>query len=211
MSKNGETLVLRTVIVGLVTLLVGLLLISIAIYLERGSWSWPIFVGTIGATILVGGVATCLQEWLTRRDFLGTIKQHVDQIRQLIAVSKNMDRLGLYDVDVDCNTYDFSQLIATSKRLIVCVNDGRTWLSRNSEFLKERFSQPDRSTVFVIMHPDSPALQIQADKVGTTLEALRIKVNELLAIIKRLRHSRTDLKIYGHNFTIPNPSILEMI
>jgi len=187
----------------LVTLLVGLLITSVALYVEKGSWSWPVFFATIGAALLVGGFASSLHEWIIRREFLATVDAGTERIRELVAISRNMERLGLRDVDVDCNTYDFAALIATSNRLVVCVNDGRTWLSRNSEHLKERFKLSDKETSFIIMHHESPALAIQAAKVGSTHEALQMKAHESLAILKRLRSPQTKLKVYGHHFYNP--------
>ena len=203
MPKANETLTLRNIIMALVTLLVGLIITSVALYVEKGSWSWPVFFATIGAAILVGGFASSLHEWIIRREFLATVDAGTERIRELVAISRNMERLGLRDVDVDCNTYDFAALIAAANRLVICVNDGRTWLSRNSEHLKERFKLSDKETLFIIMHPDSPALAIQAAKVGTTHEALRMKANESLAILKRLKSPQTNLKVYGHNFYNP--------
>jgi hypothetical protein len=203
MNKTIDTITLRNIIVALTTLVFGLLLASIAIYVEKGSWSWPFLVATIGATLLVGGFSTCMNEWIIRKEFLNTVATGTDKIRELVSISRNMERLGLRDVDVDCNTYDFRTLIATANRLTICLNDGRTWLSRNSEHLRERFSQSDKETIFIIMHPDSAALGIQASKVGTTLDALKMKAHESLGILKRLKGKNTKLKVYGHHFYNP--------
>jgi hypothetical protein len=200
---STESLNLRNIIVALITLVVGLLTTSIALYVQQGSWSWPVFFATIGATLMVGGFASCLQEWIVKKEFLGIVAKGTEQIRELVTISRNMERLGLIDVGVDCNTFDFSALIMSAHRLIVCVNDGRTWLSRNSEQLKERFQKSDKTTIFIIMHPDSSTLPIQAAKVGTTVEALKMKTSESLDILKRLKAPNTKLKVYGHNYYNP--------
>jgi len=50
------------------------------------------------------------------------------------------------------------------------------------------------------MHPNSPALEVHANKVGTTPQGLRMKIAETIRLLKNANTNNNNLTILGHNY-----------
>lgn len=118
------------------------------------------------------------------------------------------DELGLIAISEDAYKFDFESMILGSSELTIVLNDGRTWVTRNSESLRRRFADANKTTVVFLLHPESAMLEVQAKKVDSTSQKLGDKINETIGMLKDLRTEKTNLKVYGHMLFNPYATFL---
>jgi len=133
-----------------------------------------------------------------QRDYYGSANKQLAQAKFLIGEDFPGKSLGLIEVSIDGNYYDYTSLILESKNLKIVLNEGRSWVSRNLNLLRERFKNPNMETVFYLLHPDSPMLTVLARKVNSTPDDQRSKIADTIRLLNENKCPETKLRIYGH-------------
>lgn len=161
----------------------------------------------VGITFAVtGSVLAVLATKLERvesdllRD-LATLARDVGLTRQFGAV-------GLSEVWVDSTTYDFGQVITSSRRLVIMLNEGRTWCSVHRDKLRARFADRSTETVVFVIHPESPMIDVLARKASRDSATIRRRIVDTVELLQEIRSPNTSLEILGHFVFNPHALIL---
>jgi len=144
-------------------------------------------------------ISTLLKEGLNKQ---------TQNISAQFGVSKNSEATGLVDLQLDAANIDFDSLIINSNKLIILLNDGRTWLSVQRDHLRKRFSDPKKETTLFIIHPDSPMINVLSRKGSIEPYSLIQRINETLQLLKEISVEDTNLEILGHHLFNPHSMIL---
>ncbi|MGI0486420.1 hypothetical protein ACN4EK_13350 [Pantanalinema rosaneae CENA516] len=208
--------------------IVGLLLLIVGITIESKNSFWSLALNQVSTALIVSGLFSGIYEFLLRLDFLSTNRKNtqrllreVDQTKlclievqnriiKEIVLSRDSSLLGLCEVHVNSNQYDYSNLIESAQTLSIVLNDGKGWVSRHSLALKTRFRDPGKKTTFFFLHPESEMLRVLARKVGVrekTLDenhkALKDKIGDTISELRQIKNSNTQLEIFGHHLYNP--------
>lgn len=197
--RTRWNLTTKLIVAGLVIVGLGALLGSQ--FVEQDFWSS--LLSDAASAFLITGVVSTVYEQFLRRDFISITDNNTQKILDKINLSEQGEELGLVEAVKDSTSYDFGDIIVESETLEILVNDGRTWCSVNSEDLRNRFSDPEKSTKIYLLHPDSEMISVMSRKTGTSEGALQDKIQETLDMLDRLSDENTDLEVYGHHLYNP--------
>jgi hypothetical protein len=187
-----------------VSALIILGLVCIIISLTTANSFLSSLFSEIAGVFLIGGSTSIIYEMFARGDFVKINEQNTERILDEIRLSAQTESIGLVQVEEDSTKSDYAYLIENSGILIVVLNDGRTWTSMQAEGLRRRFKDPNKKTIFYLLHPESPMLAILARKVGASVTSLQSKILETVTLLNGLRTEKTQLEIYGHYLFNPH-------
>lgn len=122
-------------------------------------------------------------------------------------LSAGANSLGLVRILPDSDRLDYDRLIEQPRRLIVQLNDGRTWASVHHERLRRRLEDPAKDTTIFLVHPDSEIIPLLARKGSTDPEILRGKIKETLNILREVA-GPGNLEVLGHSLYNPHSLIM---
>lgn len=192
---------LKNIVLALTFLVVGIGITFFATLLENSNlWfsnadSWLL---SIGQAILIGGMLNLAYEVYLREDIIYMNDLSSDRVINVIKIDKNISHLGLVNVFPDSRRINFSKFLLNSKEITLLLNDGRTWFSNHEADLEKRIKNPELTTNVILVHPESEFVPVLADKVDTSSDRLKDKIEESVEMLKRLITSDSRLKIYGH-------------
>ncbi|XWK89480.1 MAG: hypothetical protein U7127_05285 [Phormidium sp.] len=130
---------------------------------------------------------------------LTTNQNTLNQLINQLHLAEEAKLIGLESI-VDGNSYcDETHWLLESKNLQLLLVDGKSWVSHYNDVLRKRFKDPEKTTTFILLHPESPMLSIHADKVTSNREALQQKIAGTVAALNQLRYQNTKLQIKGHH------------
>ena len=138
----------------------------------------------------------------------GRLKKQTDDIISQFNISKTADSMGLTDIYPDCTNIDFDSLLVNSQKLIILVNDGRTWASVQRDRLRKRFNDPQKETTFFIIHPDSIMIDVLSRKGSIEKDILKQRIIETLQLLNEISVENTKLEILGHHLFNPHSMIV---
>jgi hypothetical protein len=152
-----------------------------------------------------------IEETSTLRDELKVLKQEfekvskrsTEQLLEKLDLKKQIGDIGLEEVSLNANSYDYSSLILHSRDLVVVLNDGRTWVSERSDLFQQRFKDSEKTTTFFLTHPNSTLLPILAQREATSEDSIKKKISDTLSRLNLDKCDDTNLKVYGHYFYNP--------
>lgn len=159
------------------------------------------FFGDLSSAILVSGLISLLFKIFQDRE-----SEHT--LRKLLKIHNSIIDLGLEEIKPNVQAYDYSDIILNSKELNIVMNDGQRWVGNNTVQLQKRFSQ-ETTTNFFLVDPESEFVTILANKVGTTAEKLKEKIEDTWTRLKdtyKLSERQGRLNIYCLK-TYPTKSI----
>ena len=193
--------------------IVGLLFLIAS--LEITSSFWASAFSELATIFFVSGAWNIIYDMYLRNDFVKMIDENnikileqisddTEKILQQVRFSDEMVKLGLQEIRADSLTYDFSSMFLDSEELYIVLNHGRTWISHNAYLFRKRFQDANKKTTILMLHPESPMLQIIARKEDSTVEAIQDKIAEAVRILNSERRDDTQLRIYGHYFFNPH-------
>ncbi len=205
MEKNNNYTRSKIIIVSLIFLSLGLfLLFTYALYQQTlPSWMASI-LQELASILIISGTLTVVSEYFIKTDYLSAINDVEKRLRFSLLTSHNLNRLGDFGI-VDCypnaGQYNFSEFIKDANTLIVCVNDGRSWLSANIHPLREHMMKPNSQTIFILLNPTGNYAPILADKIGLTTdyqaEKCKDTCNQLTNLYNKLHKSTSgSITIY---------------
>jgi hypothetical protein len=145
------------------------------------------FAKAIFSTIAAGGLLGIVYESYLRKDIIRMNDQSSDRVidsvgeaTDRIGLSNSLRNLELGDVAPDANGFDFEQILTKSTNLIITLNDGRTWISQRITAIEQRLKDPKKTTVVILVSPDSSFVESLTTKVKTTSEKFREKIGETI-------------------------------
>ena len=191
--------------------------VLLAIAATVGGLSWIALVSLFGSVLAVAGLiigvlASKLEKFETGllvdltglengllRDLTGLVRD--------VGLAKQFGALGLAEVWKDSTTYDYSQVM-TSRRLVVVLNDGRTWTSVHRDKLRRRFADPSKHTVIFLIHPASPMVDVLARKASKDSETIKARIKDTVELLQEIREPSTSLEVLGHHLFNPQSLVL---
>jgi hypothetical protein len=201
---------LRNLLVGSLSLIVGLVLVIIAEKIDRSIN--PLVRGlleTSAISLLVGGFLGLGYEFLLRKELLREFDDAIAgltagirdirlEIDHRMTLASAVDILGLAEIGERESHFDYTEMITKSKCLYFAFNDGRTWFSNHEHDISRRAEIAGFETHIILVNPDSPFINALGEKVSQTPEELRRKIDETTRMMSRLSWSH-NLNVYGHN------------
>jgi hypothetical protein len=172
------------------------------------------------ATIaLIAGTLHVAYEVFQRKDYLAITESAESRLLQRIStlesqvlsrlsIAEQASALGLAEVQKDSNSFPFSNFLQGTKRLVVSLNDGRTWVSRFAPSLRERFEKPGTETIFFLVHPESKYLPVLASRDATNEASLANKITETVSMIRQMCPANANVQVFGHHLHNPHSSYL---
>lgn len=225
-AAEEEPYRLKTVIVALTFVSIGLLALIVSLQIEEKEH--PIIKALLRefATIaVIGATLHAIYELFQRQDFvritntkadhvvqtldatrvelLDQLQSHGEEVLSRIDLASQATKMGMVEITPDARSYDYSALLDCT-HVVAVLNDGRTWVSNNAPRLHLRFQSGSKHTTIFVIHPESPMITVLAKKEGTTEEAIRMKLVEALRLLATLGGTADNLTIYGHHLFNPH-------
>lgn len=120
-----------------------------------------------------------------------------------IGLAKNFGEMGMVEACADFSAYDYNPIISESRKLVILLNDGRTWISFNRDRLRKRFADPAKETTIFLIHPKSPMIQVLARKGLVDAPVLQGRIRETVDELLKTKQANTVLEILGHHLFNP--------
>lgn len=169
----------------------------------------------VSGVLLTAGLLTALIATKLERLESGLVSGLAARLSELenglvrdIGLTKEFSRIGLIEACADASTYDYGRIISESKKLVILLNDGRTWISVHRDRLRRRFADSAKETVVYLVHPDSPMVGVLARKAGRDVPALQGRIRETVEILNEIREPQTALEILGHHLFNPHSLVI---
>ena len=208
--------ILGIFLIGLILLIVGQ---NIAIDPDtREGTSMKLICEQLSTALLVGSITAGLYEYFLRAEFLKHTNQQTtticdgisrlgteahgraESIRDFFSANAEQRELGISHCFREVDRFDFADDIQDSRYLVAIMNDGRGWTGNYYQRFVNRFNNGDSETIVILMHPNSEAIALHAQKVGTTVAGIRMKIAETIRLIHRANNGQRPVKILGHYF-----------
>jgi len=166
-----------------------------------GNWQWLV---AGGVALIAGFFQLRLHVHQTKESQL-KIKELESKLTDSALKSPTLVAAGLKETDVrsSFHGYDYTELIQSSERLTVILNDGRSWIDSNRELLRERLSTRGRVTRFCLVAPDSPYLDLLVKKNGKARAAQVDELRRSVSVIREIAPEWSDLEVLGHSRPTP--------
>lgn len=134
------------------------------------------------------------------------------RLGQTIAAQLKLSN-GIQSVGLDCvvpesDKFDYTNLLENNQRVVILLNDGRTWLSVHRTRLAKRLADPNKETTVFLIRPGSPMVEVLAKKGNISSEALTQRIRESIALLLEIRGPRSNLEILGHSLFNPHSVVL---
>ena len=84
----------------------------------------------------------------------------------------------------------FAEIISKSEHLTVVINYGKDWVSNWREILANRFRDDKKETDYFLLDPESPFVNLLAEKQHTTATAIKNKIDETVIDLARMYKDR---------------------
>lgn len=181
-----------------------------------------VVIAACGLVLIAVLLATLARDRTSRevRSLRATVQMTSDSIdgamaslrrdfREDIRLSVEADGLGLESVLADCDRLDYHEAILDGRQLTVLLNDGRTWVSAHRGQLRRRLQDANKETTVILIHPDSPMLEVLARKGNVDAEMLHSRIMETISMLRSEKaESRGQLEVLGHFLFNPHSLIL---
>ena len=219
---------LKTIIAGLLMSTLGLGSLLWSIYGRHGTAAESV-LRELATVLLVGGVLSLVFEFLQRRDFMLALDENADALRTsmrdhhtvvleetrqhhaavlgLVKLARQAESMGLVEARSE-GGFDYRELLIRSGELVIALNDGRTWVSTNAAYLKQRFREENKTTTVYLVHPRSSLVDVLARKEGIDRNGFLHKLAETVLMLNQLREQGTQLEILGHHLFNPHSVFL---
>jgi len=220
---------LKTTLVALVFVVIGLIALIASIEIDPKHELLRAVLRELATITVIGATLHTIYELYQRKDFAEITNAKAEQVLAAVAAGQEniVSRMAAHEVEVlsrlnianqarqigiteitrDARMYDFADLFG-AQRMTAVLNDGRTWVSNNAPKLRARLADATKMTTLYVIHPESPMIAVMARKEGTTVEAVRMKIDETLRLLSSLMVEGTNLKVFGH--MLFNPHTLYM-
>lgn len=199
---DRDSFVLRVIIVGLVGLVVALALLLTAQNITDQKFGWlKLLLESLAGTVIVAATVGLIVQRLAHKELLKAMDKTTAAITTEMKTLRAFEELGLIDACSDCNNFSFTDLLLSSKELMIVMNDGKSWVGRNAGLLRKRLLLPDASTILMVQHPDSPMIPVLAHKVEQSDDFIRQKIADTVRELHSFERSAThQLRVLGHYF-----------
>lgn len=202
-EKTHKIMNLRIIILLLASIALSLVILFIANtqIIENLPYKWiSILLETIATTLMVAGTIGLFFRFITMREIITCVDRATTTIERHFKIFRGISEAGLYDMCYDHKDFSFDEILLSSKRFRVVMNDGRRWVGENSESLRKRMLIPNYETTFIFQHPQSEMIPLLAKKTKHSpnyiCEKIQDTIRELLSFERDCNHK---LRIYGHH------------
>ena len=170
----------------------------------------------LSTVMLVAGFTGALYEFILRNEFISITNTQTNHLQNgIIQLGKEaierasnikdyfvggveLRKLGIEHCVNESSHFDFSGFIKETDNLYAVLNDGRTWVGSHYDSFVERFKDPNKKTVIMIMHPDSKAIDLHAEKIGCDRNSLLMKIEDTIRTLKKANETNNvNVKILG--------------
>lgn len=171
-------------------------------------------VGVVGTGVVMfrgyalAGLVGSLAALITAGVVLLTNTRASDAVSHKLAIAAEATELGLVACIADSTVYDYTGVLCDSRKLVVVLNDGRTWCSVHRDRLRRRLQDTSKETTVFLIHPESEMIPVLARKGSIEPESLKNKIRETLALLDELCVDGSRLEILGHHLFNPHSLVL---
>jgi len=149
-----------------------------------------LLLASFGALVIVYSLNTFSRQSLFQRE--------LEKVREGLIRAGERNALGLVEIGNDASVYDYTNAIVKPDKLVILLNDGRTWVSVHRERLRKRFADASKETTIFLIHPNSPFVAVLARKGSTESESINNRIRETLGIIQEIKTQDSNIVIFGH-------------
>jgi hypothetical protein len=142
--------------------------------------------------------------WWIRRRLVGLQRWLTIQLK----LSSSTKAIGLTDVEPNSAKFDYGPILRSHQRVIILLNDGRTWLSLHRDDLRARFEDRNKDTTVFLIRPNSVMVEVLAKKGNVTTDVLAGRIKESIQLLQDIRQPTTNLEILGHDLFNPHSVVL---
>lgn len=169
-------------------------IMSISLYAFISSLSINDFIKNISLAVFSTGVVLFFYELI----YINRGEKYFEEIiNKTIPVYSKMKSNGLEDISNTFELDKYKEEVIHSKKMTIVMNDGKSFIGRNSDFFKQRFGFKGKETNFVLLNPKSEFIEILNKKNGKDSGYYQIKI---LDVIKEILHHPHIVK--GHTVNI---------
>lgn len=219
-SNNVIKFRYKYIVIFLIVLLVGLFLLLNSYNIPKAEDSFrKLLFEHLATAMIVASLTGILYEYFLRLEFLKSTAEQTDillrsikrlgeeaiqrasKITEHFAGHIEQRELGLSHCFKEVDRFDFADIIEESADLTIVLNDGRTWVSSYFQRFKNRFADINKKTTFILMHPESSAIKLHANKVGGDAISIQMKIAETIREIDKAKANNVNanVNILGHN------------
>lgn len=152
---------------------------------------------------MLGGLIIIVFERMSE-GLLMRINEHF----QLTELAKQCENLGLTEIESDSSNYDYENIVVNSRRLVIVLNDGRTWASVHRDRLRRRFEDSSKQTTIFLCNPRSRMLHVLSRKGSVGVEDIQARVMQTVTLLDEIKKPTTSLEVLGHYLFNPYSLIL---
>ena len=222
MSKESSSTVkfrYKSIIIFLVVLLVGFILLLFSHSMNKPEASfWKLLFEHFSTAMIVLSLTGISYEYFLRKEFVTSTTEQTTKILNSItnlgedATERaatitdyfmghvEQKELGLSHCYKEVDRFDFTDIIEDAPELTIVLNDGRTWVSNYFQRFQNRFEDKKKTTTIILMHPESDAIKLHANKVGGDHISIQMKISETIREITKANQDLVNVKILGHKF-----------
>lgn len=155
--------------------------------------------------ILVVGLATAALAWISYTLWRKAVR---GAIVDAVSLSRGASNVGICEIVADSGLYDYDALFAQSQRLVIALNDGRTWLSVHRDRLRRRVQDTSKETTIFLIDPNSEMVGVLARKGSTTKNAIQARIAESVQLLSELVVPGAQLEVLGHSLFNPHAAVV---
>lgn len=194
----------KNMVIAFIIIIIGIIFIFLSNYAQ----SYKAYLDSISSILLISGVWTILYDLYLKNDFLKIIKENMCILNDNINKFEHISNTGLIRIEGDANKFSYEDFIKKNKKIVILLNDGRTWISHNEYYFEDNDNEYTDIS-FIITHPRSEMICVLARKQRMTNKQLEDKISQFLSSIERINKNRhSKIKIYGHKLYNPNSIFL---
>lgn len=198
----------KVTIIGLIGVVFSLILQIVCLYQNNTSNWVQLLLQNLSATLLIASSVGIVINYISQK----SIKHQIKNLQESLKVQINdlldthmpsilvMNDIGIQRVSHQVNTEIYSDIITNSNELVLCMNDGRRFISNNIEYLKKRLKMEEKTTTVLLPNPDSDYIKILTKKTGHEGDYVQNKIKESIKeLFKFQRPESHNLEIYIHD------------
>lgn len=115
---------------------------------------------------------------------------------------------GLSEFRSTFHGYSYEAIVKNSEKLIIIMNDGRSWIDSHRELLEYRAKIKKQKTTCVFIHPQSNFLKTLVNKNGKGLRNQLGELRRSISILEKIEQEHGLIEIKAHHFFNPYSLVL---
>lgn len=133
---------------------------------------------------------------------------HVFRRPRQLSRTTSSGTINLVDSINDSRKFDYSRILAESRRVTICLNDGKSWVEAHEQELSVRIKDSRLKTTVILCHPESPMIEILARKESKDPEEVKNKIIFTVEKLVAMSGHSKNLEVLGHSLINPSSIVL---